>query len=149
MTPSEILPSGSQSIVDRAELWMSGTDLAFQSRPSHTYKIDFTSKRLSGMIDGLEAVKQAVFKILNTERFRYFIYSSDYGSELFGLIGEHPLYVESELERRIQEALMQDDRIDSVDDVQVQFESDRAIVRFVVHSSFGDFTVEQEVSANV
>nr|WP_313785006.1 DUF2634 domain-containing protein [Paenibacillus larvae] len=41
-------------------------------------------------MDGLEAIRQAVHKILHTERYEHLIYSPDYGSELTGLIGQAP-----------------------------------------------------------
>ncbi|WP_019123711.1 DUF2634 domain-containing protein [Brevibacillus massiliensis] len=67
-----------------------------QQQPSLTWKLDPEKKRITGMIDGLEAVKQAVGIMLRTERFRYLIYSFNFGSELKGLIGLSPLFVQSE-----------------------------------------------------
>src|SRR5690606_29056146 len=95
-----------------------------EQQPSLTYGIDFEKGRIIGMIDGLEAVKQAVFLILRTERYRYLIYSTDYGSELEGLIGRDSLFVQSELKRRIREALMQDDRIEDVTNFNIHFNGD-------------------------
>src|SRR5690606_27931875 len=51
-------------------------------QPSRTYKLEFARGRVAGMTDGLDAIKQAVYKILQTDRFRYEIYSFDYGHEL-------------------------------------------------------------------
>ena len=59
---------------------------------------------------------QAVYLILNVERYAFPIYSRDYGSELSDLIGTPRDYAISEIKRRITEALTQDDRITSVDD---------------------------------
>jgi len=87
--------------------------------------------------------------ILHTERYRYLIYTPDYGSELEGLIGRDPLFVQSELKRRIREALMQDDRIEDVTNFNIRFDGDSALVRFTVVSVFGDFEAEQEVAAVV
>lgn len=118
-------------------------------QPSLTFGIDFEKGRITGMVDGLEAVKQAVFIILQTERYRYLIFSPDFGSELQGLIGRDPLFVQSELKRRIREALMQDDRIEDVTNFNIQFNGDSALVRFTVVSIFGNFEAEQEVTAVV
>ncbi len=38
-------------------------------QPSRTYMLDFARGRVSGMVDELEAVKQAVYKALSTDRF--------------------------------------------------------------------------------
>src|SRR5690606_35196789 len=124
-------------------------DVEEEQQPSLTYGIDFERGRIRGMIDELEAIKQAVFLILQTERYRYLIYSDDYGSELEGLVGRDPLFVRSELKRRIREALMQDDRIEDVTNFDIQINGDSALVRFTVVSVFGDFEAEQEVTAVV
>src|SRR5690606_18403676 len=105
-------------------------ELEEEQQPSLTFGIDFERGRIRGMIDELEAIKQAVFLILQTERYRYLIYSDDYGSELEGLIGRDPLFVQSEIKRRIREALMQDDRIEDVTNFRLQFNGDNVLVRF-------------------
>lgn len=81
--------------------------------PSYTHKL--TETRVVGKVDELEAYKQAVYKILSTERYKYIIYSWDYGVELLDLIGRPVAYVVPEIEARIIEAIMQDDRTLSVD----------------------------------
>lgn len=124
-------------------------EIVEEQQPSLTFDIDFDRGRITGMVDGLDAVKQAVFLILHTERYRYLIYTPDYGSELEGLIGRDPLFVQSELKRRIREALMQDDRIEDVTNFNIRFDGDSALVRFTVVSVFGDFEAEQEVTAVV
>lgn len=124
-------------------------EIVEEQQPSLTFGIDFDRGRVVGMVDGLEAVKQAVFLILQTERYRHLIFSSDYGSELEGLIGRDPLFVQSELKRRIREALMQDDRIEDVTNFNIQFDGDNALVRFTVISTFGNFEVAQEVTGSV
>ncbi len=116
-----------------------------QEQPSLTWKLDMESKRITQMVDGLEAVKQAVFVILETERFRYLIYSFDFGSELQGLIGKSPLFVQSEIRRLIREALLQDDRITEVRDLSFQTKGDSMLVTFTVVSTFGNFTMTREV----
>ncbi|KQN96246.1 DUF2634 domain-containing protein [Paenibacillus sp. Leaf72] len=115
--------------------------------PSRTYYIDFANKRMSGMTDGLSAIKQAVFKILQTERYRYFIYSFDYGSELDLLNESSHLYVRSELKRRVTEALLADDRIADVTDFELTVEGDKAAVSFTVVTDEGSF--KEEVMARV
>ncbi|MGK5512060.1 DUF2634 domain-containing protein [Brevibacillus formosus] len=116
-----------------------------QEQPSLTWKLDVENKRITQMVDGLEAVKQAVYIILETQRFQYLIYSFDFGSELQGLIGKSPLFVQSEIRRLIKEALLQDDRITDVQNVRFQSQGDSMLVEFTVVSVFGDFTMTREV----
>ena len=47
----------------------------------------------------LVAVKQAVYKIIMTERYQYIMYSWNYGVELLDLFGEPVTYVCPELKR--------------------------------------------------
>lgn len=116
-----------------------------KERPSWTYGMDLEGKRFSGMVDGVDAVRQAVYCILNTERYDLLIYSWNYGAELKDLYG-HPMpYVKSELKRRIREALMQDDRIHSVDSFLFAHEQGKLAVSFKVHSVFGEFDAKKEV----
>ena len=44
-------------------------DFRITMQPTKTWQIDFERERVAGNVDGLEAMKQAIFKILNTERF--------------------------------------------------------------------------------
>lgn len=118
-------------------------------QPSRTWKLDFERGRVTGMIDGLEAVKQSVYKILQTERFAFLVYSANYGVESQRFAGADRSFVQSELKRRIREALLQDDRIIDVTDFRISFEGDTAYVEFTVVSTFGRFNTAQEVTASV
>lgn len=113
---------------------------------SKTFYIDFINNKIVGTVDGLEAVKQAVFLILNTERYENMVYDWDYGFETQDLIGMPIGYVYPELKRRIEEALTQDDRIESVDAFSFVKSGSIVSVRFTVTSTQGDFETEAEVS---
>ena len=79
-------------------------DFEVEEESSKTYRMDKGNQAVCGKIDGLEAMEQVIFKILNTERYQYMIYSWDYGIELLDLFGEPLSYVCPELERRVTEA---------------------------------------------
>jgi len=111
---------------------------------SRTYKI--TGNKIQGYTDGLEALKQAIYKVLNTERYEYPIYSFNYGIELENLLGKDPVYVQIELKRRIRECLLRDDRITEVDNFKFEFNGDQLKCTFDVHSIFGNLTISREVS---
>ena len=51
-------------------------------KPTYTFIIDWSARQISGMDSGLAAMRQAAEIILQNERFRWQIYSSDFGSEL-------------------------------------------------------------------
>nr|WP_302974208.1 DUF2634 domain-containing protein [Enterocloster clostridioformis]DAQ58231.1 MAG TPA: Protein of unknown function (DUF2634) [Caudoviricetes sp.] len=90
------------------------TSLTYVDRPTNTFMIDWSSRQISGMGSGLAAMRQAVDIILNTERFRWQIYSPNFGVELEELIGEEYDYVASEIARRVEDAFSTDSRVLSV-----------------------------------
>lgn len=116
-----------------------------ETQPGLTHKLDIDQRRVRGTTDGRDAVLQAVYLILNVERYAYPIYSRNYGSELSDLIGKPKDYAMSEMKRRITEALLQDDRITGLSDWE--FEAGRKSVRasFVVHTVYGDVEASKEV----
>lgn len=115
--------------------------------PSKTYRMNIEEETVSGVItEDLEAVRQAVYKILNTERYKHVIYSSDYGVELADLFGKPMPYVIPEIPRRIEEALLIDDRITKVDSFDLQYDKQGNVnCYFVVHSIFGNIEMERSV----
>lgn len=75
------------------------------------------------------------------------MYSWDYGIETKDLIGEKSTYVIPELERVIKEALLQDDRIEDVEDFIFKQTSKNTITAtFRIVTILGDVVIEKEVS---
>ncbi len=118
------------------------------TQPSRTYALNPENGRIEGRTDGLEAVRQAVMKILGTERYQYVIYSPDYGVEL-QTVGVDRRFLASEWKRRIQEALLQDDRIRSVGEMKMDYADDTAHIEFTVHSVFGMIQLREELGGLV
>lgn len=116
---------------------------------SRTYRLDLRQKRVIGMVDGQAAIEQAVYKILQTDRFDHLIYSADYGVEYGGLAGANQAFLQSELRRRIREALLQDDRIIAVEEMRFSFQPGSALVEFIVESNYGDIQIKKEVVERV
>lgn len=118
-------------------------DFVISEIPSKVYKIK--DGTLSGYVDGTEAVEQAIYCILNTERYEWLIYSWNYGVELKGLFGKPMGIVKSKLKKRIREALLQDDRIHGADAFSFDVSGRRLHVMFTVHTRYGDVDVKKEV----
>ncbi|MCC0648588.1 DUF2634 domain-containing protein, partial [Clostridioides sp. ZZV15-6598] len=93
-----------------------------------------------------EALKQTIFLILNTERYEHLIYSRNYGVELNDLIGEPMTFVIPELERRIKEALVQDDRIENVDNFEFENIKGKVHCNFIVHTKYRNLNAEKVVN---
>ena len=123
------------------------TALTVEEQASKTYQMHIEQEYIGGICEGLESVKQSVFKKLNTERYHYMIYSWGYGFETIDLIGQRVGYVMPEIQRRISEALSTDDRILSVDgfefDTSVKHE---VVCTFVVHTVYGSFESRKVVN---
>ena len=122
-------------------------DLEVETQPSKNYKMHIQDDVISGTCDKLNAMEQVIYKILNTERYKCPIYSWNYGVEFSDLIGEPVSYVCAEVERRITEALTQDDRINSVSDFEFDTNKKHEVVcTFTVHTIFGDVESEKGVT---
>lgn len=122
------------------------TDLEATTQPSKNYKMHIQDEVVNGTCNELNAMEQVIYKILNTERYIYPIYSWNYGVELRDLFGEPVSYVCAEVERRITEALTQDDRINAVSDFEFNTDKKHEVVcTFVVHTIFGDLNSEKGV----
>lgn len=112
-------------------------DFEVDRQPSYTYKI--TGNRIEGFIDDIEALKQAIYKHLNTIRYDCLIYSWDYGAELSYLIGQPTDTSLPSIKSNIIDALMSDDRILSVGDFEFQVNKSSITCSFLVNSIFGEF----------
>lgn len=82
--------------------------------PSLSYRLDIDKERVRKYVDNIESIKQAIYKILSTERYTYTAYDWQYGIELNDLIGQSKSLVKAVLPDRIKESLLVDDRIENV-----------------------------------
>lgn len=118
---------------------------------SNTFRVRYEEDyKLLGMCDDIEAMKQAIFKIINTERYKYLIYDWNYGIELNDLIGEPIPYVYAEIERRIKEALLADNRIKEVTDFRFSNNGGDVLCLFTANTIYGEINnITREVTAYV
>ena len=117
----------------------------FQELPTNTYRLKFDKDTITGQTDRLEAMIQAIFLILNIERYDYLIYSWNYGIELVDLFGKPIPYAIPEIKRRITEALTQDKRITGVTDFDFDHRKGKVFTTFTVNTIFGDVQAGKEV----
>lgn len=129
---SSFLPSGNNVL--NAEIL---SDFSFKEPTSNTYKLNYDKNNLKGFVDNLEAVKQSIYLILNIERYEYLIYDWDYGFQISDLIGSEINSILPEIQNRITDALIQDTRINSVDDFSFDIKKNKVIVYFTVNTIFG------------
>ncbi|MGO4786962.1 DUF2634 domain-containing protein [Paenibacillus sp. 2KB_20] len=133
-------------MIPQSDVEMTEEELEPVPLPSRTYSFDWNNGRVSSRkVDGIEAVKQTVFKILSTRRFEHLIYSGDYGNEMDLSAVRGRAVFESEVERWVREALTQDDRISAVTGFRFNYQLDTALVQFTVETEFGAYQEEREV----
>ena len=110
---------------------------------TRTYKVIDNS--VSGYINELEALEQAINNVLNTEKYTYPIYSFDYGIELENLLGKDLEYIKIELKRRIEDCLLEDERTISVSNFSFNQDGDSLYCSFNVISIYGEISIDKEV----
>ena len=119
------------------------TDLDIVSQPNKTYYIDKEKKIVQGTVeDYLKTVEQSLYLILQTERYDYIMYSHKYGIELKDLYGREENYVVPMLMLRVPEALLQDERIESVEDFSYTVNGGKFLINFTVKTKYGDLKME-------
>lgn len=125
-------------------------DIVEEEFSDKTYQVDFINQKITGMIDGIESLKQSISFILNTERYENIIYSWNYGVEFQNLIGKDYDFILGDLKRRIEEALLQDDRIIAIEDFEIKRkDADSILAIFSVKSNLQEANIAVEVELNV
>lgn len=95
------------------------------------------------IVDGNEAIKSWIYRAIRTARFRYEIYTWDFGSEIESLINQSytKALIKSEIERYVKEALLINEYIESVDVVNISFENDVLSIDISVTTIYGEVSV--------
>lgn len=113
-------------------------DMEEEVIPDRTYKLNFDTKTIAGMVDGDDAKKQCINKQILTEQEDYPIYGLLYGTMLDDLIGEDITYAQCEAKSRIEEAILNDDRFESVEFTEQTIDKNKLILAITVTTSEGD-----------
>lgn len=119
--------------------------------PSKTYRLDLEEGRILGMVDGQEAVRQAIRKAIITPRWKCLIYDNQYGSEIeAAVIQSHGAasreYIKSVVPGFVRDALLPDKRITKVSHFQFEFtETDEVFISFYADTIYGTVKVEEVI----
>jgi len=131
-------------VLPRSDIDLRG-GVVFQDQPTLTWIADPVTRRIRGRGDGWEAIRQAVEIIVNVERFKWQIYTPNFGTDYNGLLGTEPGYAASELQRRLEDAFLPDSRILGMKDFTWSFSGVSLSARFTVLTVFGDIASGLEV----
>ena len=121
-----------------------------REQSSRTYLLDFDRGRIFavGSCDGIDAVCQYIKKALLTPRFRCLIYNNQYGSEIKQTVVARDVsseYIEAEMPRLVQDALLVDSRILDVYDFSFSFEKENVRICFTANTIFGTTFIEEVI----
>ena len=112
------------------------------------YELDFKTGRLTGrIVEGVDALCVWAYLALKDKRYRWVIYSWQYGEEYTNLIGysfdEDYLY--SEVKRYIEECLFINEHITGIEDLTVNQVNEMLYIRFRMITDVGSKEVSMDV----
>jgi len=86
-----------------------------------------------------EALKVWIWKVLHSSRFTYLAYSTDYGNEIYTLVGRYlaKQLLHSELKRMIEEALLCNPYITNLTGFEVEQKGSEVYCTFEVNTIYG------------
>ena len=120
-------------------------NVQFEAQPTLTFYVDPISKKIKGTAQNFDVMQQAIEIMLSVERYKWQIYTSNFGMEFDGLIGEDPGYVASELQRRISDALSIDNRIIGIEDFEYTVDDGVLTATLTVRTVYGNVDQQVEV----
>lgn len=110
------------------------------------FDYDFIHNKLKdNLVYGKDAIKVWIYKALLTKRYKYLIYTWDYGHEIEDLVGKnynHDL-ISAEMKRFVEECLSINPYILSVDNFECKFEGKKLSCDFTVHTQFGEVIINE------
>ena len=112
------------------------------------YEIDFSTGQLTGkIVTGKEAIKVWIWLALKTPRYRYYIYSWDYGQEFEDLIGQGYTdeYIETETQRMTEDRLLVNEHIDSITDYSMSNQNGTVTISFTANTMYGEIPFNSEI----
>lgn len=106
---------------------------------------DFDTKQLKTRggqyfyVEKNEAIKIWIYKALFSSRYTYLSYSTNYGNEIYTLIGRYleKKLLYSELKRMLEEALLVNPYITSLTDFDITQEGAKVVCNFSVNTIYG------------
>lgn len=112
--------------------------------PPVEYGIDFDTGQLTGeIVSGLEALKVWIWLALRSERYRYPIYTWQYGAELEKYIGRgySQEYLNDAIKNAVKECLKVNPHIKGIDNFSCKLERDQLSIEFAVKTDYGEANI--------
>ncbi len=121
-----------------------------EAKTRKEYGIDFKTGQLTGgIVEGKEAVKVWIWLALQTPRYRYCVYTWDYGNEFEDLIGQGYTggYIAAEAQRMTEDCLLVNENIQNITEFAVAMVGDTLTISFTADTVYGDIEFTDQVIA--
>lgn len=111
------------------------------------YKIKFLTSELllnekgeNIIVEKDEALKIWIWKVLQTSKNKYKIYSNNYGNSLETLVGKgySKEFINSEVNRYLEECLLANPYIKSIENINVNFEGSKLTINVKTKTIYGE-----------
>lgn len=122
------------------------TEIAQVIEIPREYAIDFSTGQMTGkVVEGAEAIRVWVWLCLKTQRFRYPIYSWDYGADVEQYIGKALTdeYLEVVLKNEIEDALKVNRYITGISEYTFVRQGEKVEIRFTINTTLGEAIQEE------
>lgn len=122
-------------------------EVAEELKKPKEYEIDYKTGQLTGrVVEGLEAIKIWIWIMLQTVRYRYYVYSWDYGNEFEDLIGQGYTeeYIEAEAERMTEDCLLVNEHIQSISEFAVSMKNEILQISFTADTIYGEIHINNK-----
>lgn len=100
------------------------------------------------IVEGNDALKVWIYKVVKTERYKHIIYNDDFGTEINKYIGKNYTrsYTESEIVRDIKEALLINEYILEIKKINASYEGSTLMVHVELTTVYSDIDMEVRLS---
>lgn len=92
------------------------------------------------IVSGLDAVIAQAYRKIHTDKDRYIIYSSNYGSEFKKLIGKGKSYGDTYAYQMLVDCLVDNKYVTGISNFSTSLESGGYTINFTLNSIYGDYT---------
>lgn len=92
------------------------------------------------IVSGLDAVIVQAYRKIHTDKERYIIYSSNYGSEFKKLIGKGKSYGDTYAYQMLVDCLVDNKYVTGISNFSTNLESGRYTINFTLNSIYGDYS---------
>lgn len=90
----------------------------YKDLPTRTYKV--AGGRIVGHVDGIDALRQHIDKVLTTHRHDDLVYKGYFGIDVYDLIGQPKSFIQGKIKKRVAEAILIDERFKDITDFEVR-----------------------------